>query len=915
MRRYLAAGALIFTAGLGALFAVGGSGGGASSGGRVQRGVRYGGRAWPTGSSSAAASSDFIFSPSSSALTEDLCSTFSPEMAGAKSFCVHGDGGSTGLSMGSVGSPVSKSVAVCPNGSDCAAVAAQGTLPAAGFQTAANVDTAFGDVSWWFVTRKSGPDTSSTLALSKYNYSVTGERAFLTGINGSHLPNYSTFAANGSLVGLGVTCQAGFSVPQNGWSSVVVTRKSSDNSLRIYLDGQTCISGTNGAPLALAAMPVHVGMPFDGGPAGSDMDLRVGGQSEKTITLKAIRDFSAASAGTVTSSAGDLVYTDRGVLNLNTGNIACASSTGALSAPGTSQACIGNGYLWNNKAATNLIYKGSEFNGWSAGLDGTLTLNAGPDPFGSTRAALLSTATTSTGGRYLNGGILALTPSSPFTYSVYAQKKDVRYLRVDADNNYAMFDLNNGTVANSSGCTYESTAIPAVGALAWRLSIHFTSSGSGSTQLYVFQTSDPNNASYAGTAGQGTYLFGAQLESGSVTTPYVYAPGPTSTTGSVQRSRTWVATAFAATPTDLAATTFTNNIAQSAFIVDVTTKTQRVASLWLDAGVPLCTFGGADGGSQTLSAASTLTANTAQALSCSFGLDGGLSVCLAGTCRSIVQTIQLGATPCSISLGSNNFATNGSANDGSSFAGGLKLVSVSGAARRILTKIGALGDSLTARGPKQFYADSWLSQLAENQRTVFDTYNSAQGYFTTALIRTDEWPDLARWSPNYVAVFGGVNDLGLLGRTPLAIEADLDATYALVVGAGATPILFTIAPWRGSPLWTAPLQTDTDTVNTWIRARAVSGGWPIVDTAVGLSDGGQGLSPPFSGPDSIHPNDAGEYQIYTLVLAALDGGLPRRDMSPLARARRRPTEVLEHNVRRTQKGSRDQPRTAARANR
>lgn len=819
----------------------------------------------------------FAFTPSGSALASDLCSTFADQMTGAKAFCVNGAGVGTGLAISAVGSPVAKSLPVCPNVSDCTAVPVEGTLPASGFQTTANVDTAFGDVSWWFVTRKSGPDTSSTVAISKYNSSVLAQRSFLTTIDGNHRPGYSTFAVDGSQVGSGVTCQAGFSVPQNGWSSVVVTRKASDNALRIYLDGQACISATNTAPLALAAMAEHVGMSFDGGPAGSDMDLRVAGQTESVVTLKAIRDFSTAVSGSVTGGAGESINTDRGVLDLSIGNIACESSTGALTAVSTTQACIAKGYLWNNKAITNLVYKGSELNGWAAGGDGVMTAASGPDPFGSTKAVLLSNGTTSTGFRYLNGGIVGLAPSSMYTRCEYVMRREILDNRQDSDSNYAMVNLLTGAIENSAGVTYEVNAIPAMGVNAWRECTHFTTSVSGSTQLYSFQTSDPNNASFAGTAGQGTYVFGSTLTLGPAIPPYVHAPG-TATTGSVQRSRTWVSAAFVATPTDIAATAFTNDITQSAFLVDVTTKTQRVASLWLDAGVPLCTFGGADGGSQTLSAASALTANTAQALSCSFASDGGLTTCLAGSCRSIAQTIQLGAAPCSLSLGSNNFATGGTADDGSSFAGGLKAVSVSGAARRTLVKIGGLGDSVDAKGPKQFYPDSWLSQLADNQRTNYDTYNSAQGYFTTALMLSDEWPDLARWHPNYVAVGGGVNDLQLLGRTPLAIETDLDAIYALVVASGATPVLFTIGPWRGSALWTAGLQTDTDTVNAWVRGRAASNSWPLVDLSpgapAGMSDGGQGLSPPFNGGDGLHPNDAGQYFRYTLFLAAIDGGVP-----------------------------------------
>jgi hypothetical protein len=122
--------------------------------------------------------------------------------------------------------------------------------------------------------------------------------------------------------------------------------------------------------------------------------------------------------------------------------------------------------------------------------------------------------------------------------------------------------------------------------------------------------------------------------------------------------------------------------------------------------------------------------------------------------------------------------------------------------------------------------------------TRFDTYKNSGG--------------------THFAVLGGVNDItgGIAAATT---QANLTYMWATAKALGFTVVCFTLTPWKYSAAWNASRQTETESMNTWIRAEAEAKGYVLIDTYTLLDDPGDpgAMLPAYVKPDYTHPNAFG----------------------------------------------------------
>jgi hypothetical protein len=145
----------------------------------------------------------------------------------------------------------------------------------------------------------------------------------------------------------------------------------------------------------------------------------------------------------------------------------------------------------------------------------TVTANATTAPNGtSTADIVLDNATNDIHSIYVGQTVSAGT----YTWSVYAKKQNLNYLYITAYTgayNRTWFNLNNGTIGtNAAGNT---AAIESIGNGWYRCSVSRTyTSGTFSYELGL--SNADNVYQYAGNGTNGVYLWGAQLELGSLST-------------------------------------------------------------------------------------------------------------------------------------------------------------------------------------------------------------------------------------------------------------------------------------------------------------------------------------------------------------------------------------------------------------
>lgn len=178
---------------------------------------------------------------------------------------------------------------------------------------------------------------------------------------------------------------------------------------------------------------------------------------------------------------------------------------------------------------TNLLLRSEEFDNatWSK-TRCTVSANAVADPLGGTTTAdKLAEQTDSATNRNV-GQNISVTSGTTYTLSVYAKQAERPAINLRFATGFAAgnvtFNLASGTKA--TGGAVAASAITALANDWYRCSASFTatSTTTAGTQIYL---SNGSSITFDGTAGQGVYLWGAQVETGALATGYIATAGTT----------------------------------------------------------------------------------------------------------------------------------------------------------------------------------------------------------------------------------------------------------------------------------------------------------------------------------------------------------------------------------------------------
>ena len=188
---------------------------------------------------------------------------------------------------------------------------------------------------------------------------------------------------------------------------------------------------------------------------------------------------------------------------------------------------VSKGLLIEEQRTNNLLQSNSFSTTWVA-LDGAVVANSGTSPDGTNNAWKLNELATTTAS---HGIYQTLTiPGGACTWSIFAKAGErswLQFLAYNSTTNFpTWFNLSNGTIGtNAAGNT---ATITPVGNGWYRCSL---TRSAGATYAQIYTANGDNNASYLGQVGNGIYIYGAQVETGSFPTSYI----PT-TTAAVTRS-------------------------------------------------------------------------------------------------------------------------------------------------------------------------------------------------------------------------------------------------------------------------------------------------------------------------------------------------------------------------------------------
>jgi len=116
----------------------------------------------------------------------------------------------------------------------------------------------------------------------------------------------------------------------------------------------------------------------------------------------------------------------------------------------------------------------------------------------------------------------SVTSGSTYTMSVFAKKGERNFVRLyeDSYSNSAYFNLNTGVLGTISGPT-ASAKIEDYGNGWYRCSVTYTETANTFGRYRIVVAKQDNETSYAGTAGYGIYIYGAQYELGAYATSYI----------------------------------------------------------------------------------------------------------------------------------------------------------------------------------------------------------------------------------------------------------------------------------------------------------------------------------------------------------------------------------------------------------
>jgi hypothetical protein len=179
-----------------------------------------------------------------------------------------------------------------------------------------------------------------------------------------------------------------------------------------------------------------------------------------------------------------------------------------------------NGLIQTTPQSRNLLTWTQEFDNaaWTKAAT-TVTANTGVAPDGTSTADKLAEDATTAQHRVSQ---TATTVAAAHTFSCYAKASERNFVALYHNQTNASLSVNlttgaTGTISGTIAPT--SSSVVSVGNGWWRISITFTATAA-TNGFTVFVMNDLTNASYAGTAGSGVLIWGAQLEQASTATDY-----------------------------------------------------------------------------------------------------------------------------------------------------------------------------------------------------------------------------------------------------------------------------------------------------------------------------------------------------------------------------------------------------------
>ena len=219
---------------------------------------------------------------------------------------------------------------------------------------------------------------------------------------------------------------------------------------------------------------------------------------------------------------GPQYYKALGVTTADITKVPGWTYTGGTAAGTGSYAAKADGSLQFFPSYTNLAQQSQTFdNAAWAKSDTTISADATTAPDGTTTAdKLVETATTNS--HAIAKGAITAASGAAYTVSFYMKAAERTYAAIydGISSKGKFFNLSAGTVGGNLVGAPDNATITNAGNGWYRCTITITTA-STSLNPYIFLSTDGTTFSYAGTAGSGIYIWGAQLELGSTASTYI----------------------------------------------------------------------------------------------------------------------------------------------------------------------------------------------------------------------------------------------------------------------------------------------------------------------------------------------------------------------------------------------------------